>query len=72
MTDDDGNTQNTEHHTLTLEWADYSHGSGEVTAAFCSCGDWSWAISPPSRGFDDIDAAASGFTLHVDQPRRSS
>lgn len=61
------NTQINDHHTLTLEWADYPSGPGEVTACFCSCGEWSRDISLPSRGFDDIDAAAAGFTLHVDR-----
>jgi len=65
MTPDARQDNNTVHHTLTLEWADYPHGPGEVTAGFCSCGEWTFNIGRPSRGEDDIDAVAAGFTLHV-------
>lgn len=46
-----------EHHELTLEFAIYGQGDGEVTAAFCSCGkSWDWTT---------VKQVANYFDRHV-------
>lgn len=58
-------SDHTEYHTLTLEWAQYPKPPGEVTAAFCSCDGWSFAISAPAKGVKDIEAVTEEFAGHI-------
>ena len=53
-----------EHHQLTLEYAIYSGTDGEVTAAFCSCGQGLLDDGPQ----DVVDVTAA-FVAHVTKAR---